>query len=185
MFGMGGVVGILLAELFERFGAVGVRMPRAGIRILALQQIDHQSVAQAARRDKYIIETDLGHDLVQHQSACDDDVGALWIAADHVGSFRRGAAHEQIEQRFQALAPEHGQRTGFAVAARSCIGFGERRDRAAAAEGHGEFLFLNAPRHGFHFVANMLAQLFHLLVLGRIVGQKFFGETHGAERQTK
>jgi len=44
---------------------------------------------------------------VQHQSACDDDVGALWIAADHVGSFRRGAAHEQVEQRFQALAPKH------------------------------------------------------------------------------
>ena len=86
---------------------------------------------------------------------------------------------------FRRWRREHGQRTGFAIAARSCIGFGERRDRAAAAEGHGEFFFLNAPRHGFHFVANMLAQLFHLLVLGRIVGQKVFGETHGAERQTE
>ena len=52
MLGMGGVVGVFLANLFEGFRPVGVGMPGAGIRVLALQQVDHQSVAQAAPRDK-------------------------------------------------------------------------------------------------------------------------------------
>ena len=96
-------------------------------------------------------------------------------------------AHEQFEQRFQARTTQDRQRTGLCHRLLTrLIGFRQRRDGAAAAEGHGEFFFLNAPRHGLDFVAEQCwRSSFTCLCVGRIVGQKFFGETHGAERQAE
>ena len=67
MVRVGGIVEILLTDLIERFGAVGVRVPGAAFRVAPLQQIDHQAVAQTAAGDENILEADLRHDLVEDE----------------------------------------------------------------------------------------------------------------------
>ena len=94
---------------------------------------------------------------MQHKSPCDDDIGPLWVPADHIGAFDRAAAHEQIKERFQALPPQYDQRTRFAIPGGAGVGLRESRNGTAAAEGHGKFLFLNSPNDILDLVLDVLA----------------------------
>ncbi len=73
MLGMGRVIEILLTDLFQGFRAVGVRVPLFRRRVRALQEIDHQAIAQAAASDEKIIKANRCHDLMKHQPSGDND----------------------------------------------------------------------------------------------------------------
>src|SRR6185369_7236999 len=82
VIGMRNIAAVLLKNLLDRLGAFRFLMPRRALAVAPAQEIDHDAVAQAALGDKEIIELGLVHNLMQHESAGDDDVGAPRIAAD-------------------------------------------------------------------------------------------------------
>ena len=186
MVRVGGIVEIFLTDLIERLGTVGVRMPWAAFRIAPLQQIDHQAVAQTPAGDENVIQADLRHDLVEDESAGDDDIRSFGVAADHGGALGRGLVQQQFQQGFKPLAPQHDQRSGaIRITGNTGVGFRQRGDGAAAAEGHGEFFLMDAPHRRFELRLNIGANFLDLSVAGRVVGDHLFGQANRAEGQAE